>query len=201
MRFEKIIDKLPACEVLAEVGCDHAKLTALAYETGKCGKAIVSDISEKCLEKAKVTLSAYPQTVFCVCDGIPEAAYYADAIMICGMGGHLIAEIIARYDGNAALLLSPQSHAEIVRRKLNECGYAVSEDECFKAEGKFYDVIFAVRGKQALTPMQAEFGVHWQDCNEALYEKLSKRLANLRKGGERTREEAERIAKVLECRK
>ena len=201
MRFRKIIDELPVCGLLAEVGCDHAKLTALAYESGKCGKAVVSDISEKCLDKARKTLARYPQTEYYVCDGVPEAAYSADVIMICGMGGHLIADIISRYEGRAALLLSPQSHSEAVRRKLCECGYAVKRDECFKAGGKFYDVISAVRGERKLTAMQTEFGADWRSCNDALYEKLSIRLANLEKGGERTRAEAERIRKVLQCRK
>lgn len=201
MRFVKIIEKLPKCDVLAEVGCDHAKLTQLAYETGKCRKAIVSDISATCLNKAKKTLIGYPQTEYYVCDGIPQAAFNADYIMICGMGGHLISDIISRYDGSAGLLIGPQSHAETVRGTLGASGYKIIADECFKAEGKFYDVILAVRGSQSLTPMQKQYGIGWQDCNEALYERLSIRLANLEKGGNKTRAEADRIREVLKCRK
>lgn len=200
-RFVKIIDKLPACDVIAEVGCDHAKLTELAYSLGKCRKAIVSDISSVCLDKARKTLVRYPQTKYYVCDGIPDAARSADFIIICGMGGHLIRDIISRYGGTAGLLLGPQSHTETVRRELGVIGYAVTEDECFKADGKFYDVLVAVRGKQTLTEMQLEFGMNWKECGGALREKLAIRLANLEKGGERTRAEADRIREVLGCRK
>ena len=56
-RFEHIVSFLPECVKLAEIGCDHAKLTERAFERGKCVRAVVSDISDKCLAKARETLA------------------------------------------------------------------------------------------------------------------------------------------------
>lgn len=202
MRFEKIIGALEKTGTLAEVGCDHAKLTALAFERGLCGRAVVSDISAKCLEKARSTLARFGDRVtYVVCDGVPKEAENADTIMICGMGGHIIRDILSRYGGGAKLLLSPQSHAELVRRALEAGDYRITRDECFEADGKFYDLIAAERGHMRLDAMSAEYGLFWRSPTEALVRKLTIRLNNLLGGGEKTAEEAARIKEVIEWQK
>ena len=198
MRFEKIISALGKVDIVAEVGCDHAKLTELAFVRGLCSRAVVSDISGKCLEKARKTLRRYGDLVtYTVCDGIPEQAYKADCIMICGMGGHLIRDILSRYNGDSDLLLSPQSHSEVVRRELASKGYRIIKDECFEADGKFYDLLTAERGSMRLDMMSELYGVHWKEPNSALKRKLEIRLDNVLGGGNRTAEEADRIREVL----
>ena len=198
MRFEKIISALGKVDIVAEVGCDHAKLTELAFVRGLCSRAIVSDISEKCLEKARRTLTRSGDLVeYAVCDGVPEPAYKAECIVICGMGGHLIRAILSRYDGDSGLLLSPQSHSEVVRRELAVKGYRIIRDECFEADGKFYDLITAERGDMQLDMMSELYGVHWKEPNAALRRKLKIRLDNVLGGGDRTADEAERIREVL----
>lgn len=194
MRFQEIISCVQACDTLLEVGCDHAKLTELALRKGVCKRAIASDISALCLEKAKATLCGYNCVEYSVCDGIP-ANTNADCILICGMGGHTIRDILSRYDGNATLVLSPQSHAELVRGFLNENGYAINLDRCFESAGKFYDVIRAENGERKLSAMQIKYGADYKTHNVALKKRLLRVLENLRGGGEAN---AERIAEIEE---
>ena len=201
MRSETIISAVGKADVLAEVGCDHAKLTELALERGLCGRAVVSDISAKCLEKAEKTLRRFGARVtYVVFDGVPPEAERADVILICGMGGNVMSGILSRYRGEARLVLSPQGRADLVRRALADNGYAIDRDECFEADGKFYDLIAAGKGAFSPDPMQAEFGTFWQKPTDALVKRLTVRLNKLRGGGERSAEEAERIAEVLKWR-
>ena len=86
MRFEEIISEVPVCGTLAEVGCDHARLTELALRRGLCRSAVVSDISAACLEKARRTLSGYDCVRYIVCDGVPEGVE-PDCLLVCGMAG------------------------------------------------------------------------------------------------------------------
>lgn len=202
MRFQTLVGVLPRVHTLAEVGCDHAKLTELAFVRGLCERAVVSDIASKCLDKAKRTLARFgDKVVYVLCDGIPPEAKDADLIMICGMGGHTIEDILSRYDGDAKLLLSPQSHAERARSALTVKGYRITRDECFKAAGKYYDLMTAEKGNMTLTDMQLKYGAFYTQPTEALAEKLEKRLDALLGGGEKTAEEAAEIREVLGWRR
>ena len=183
-RFEHIVSFIPQCELLAEIGCDHAYLTECAFRHGKCRSAIVSDISAKCLDKARVTLRGRDNVTFLAGGGVVTDGREPDVLLICGMGGHTIRDILAPYDGSATLVLSPQSHAELVRGALVAKGYAISADECFKSEGKYYDVIRAERGERELTEMQIKYGAYYTRRNAALRERTERLLADLSKGGE-----------------
>lgn len=203
MRADEIIDAVGSAKLLAEVGCDHARLTELALIRGVCERAVVSDISAVCLKKAERNLARYGGRItYVVADGVPEEAESADCIMICGMGGHLVRDIVRRYGGNARLVLSPQSHAELVRTEIAESGRRIVKDYCIKSAGKYYDIIVAERGHMdAPDEMQAEFGMFWKEPTDALIEKLKKMRDKLMQGGERTKARADRIGEVLKWQK
>ena len=203
MRGDEIIAAAGSAELLAEVGCDHAKLTELALMRGVCKRAVVSDISAVCLKKAERTLARFGDKVtYVVADGVPKEAESADCILICGMGGHLVRDILRRYDGEARLVLSPQSHAELGRAEIAESGRRITVDRCIRSAGKYYDIIVAERGHMdAPDEMQAEFGMFWKEPTDALIEKLERMRDNLMQGGERTKARADRIGEVLKWRK
>lgn len=196
MRFEEIISEVPVCGTLAEVGCDHARLTELALRRGLCRSAVVSDISAACLEKARRTLSGYDCVRYIVCDGVPEGVE-PDCLLVCGMGGHNVRDILSRYRGRATLVLSPQSHAELVREALPGMGYAIERDRCFEAAGKYYDVIRAVKTDNPAQPdgMQIKYGACYKEKNPALRARLERLLGCLRGGGDAN---AARIAEITE---
>ena len=175
----------------------------IALTRGLCDSAVVSDISAICLAKARRTLARFGDRVtYAVADGVPHEAENADCIMICGMGGHIMRDIVCAYGGKARLVLSPQSHAELVRIALAETGRRITSDYCFESAGKYYDLITAVRGHMDVpTDMQAEFGMNWNEPTEALIAKLEKKLAALSSGGERTAKAADRIWEVLKWRR
>ena len=179
MRFERIIGAVPRCKLLAEVGCDHAKLTALALQKGICDAAIVSDISPVCLQKARRNLYFRDNVTYLVGDGVVTDGRDPDCVLICGMGGHTVSGILSRYDGNAALVLAPQSHTELVRAALLQKGYRLELDTCFEADGKFYDLLRAVKGAEALDAMQIAYGAFYKEKNPALAKRLRRVLAKL----------------------
>lgn len=201
-RFKEIVRELPECELLAEIGCDHAILTKLALEGGKCKRAVVSDISAKCLNKARITLAGYGNSItYAVGDGIVDYEEEPNCLLICGMGGHTIADIIGKYSGKATLVLSPQSHAEQVRAELKKIGYVIEKDRCFKCEGKFYDVIRAVKGEELLSDLQIKYGKFYKEKNEALKERIELQLNKLSDSGEKRLDKKEELEEVLRWQK
>lgn len=188
MRIEHLVSLIDNCHTLADVGCDHGRLSKLALSRGLCKNLIASDISEKCLAKARKTLAGYDNAAFMVCDGIPQDTY-ADFIVISGMGGHTIADILSRYDGRATLLLSPQSHAELVRGHLCKSGYRIVYDKCFEDRNKYYDVIKAeyLGGELTMDALHLKYG-RYEEKNDALAARLCRMLGKLPPDSEKRRE-------------
>ena len=97
-RLQKIFSSIPNAKVFADIGCDHGYIAKAMLESGKCEKVIVSDISEKCLNKARELLSeniANGSAESVVSDGFDKVVG-ADVALIAGMGGEEICNILEK---------------------------------------------------------------------------------------------------------
>lgn len=69
-RIQEICGQVTS-KVIAEIGCDHAYITKNLLDSGKIKFAYLTDISSKCLEKAKQNLKDYnTKTFFATGDGL-----------------------------------------------------------------------------------------------------------------------------------
>lgn len=164
---------LPA-DVIADVGCDHGRIAEYCAKRVPCKTVIASDVSDKCLLKAKTLLSGYNNVEFKCCDGI---AYECDEAVIAGMGGILIADIIrAATVKPKTLILSPHRDHYVLRKTLCELGYGIDRDIPINDRGKFYAVIRAVMGggNNKLSEIQMLFGAECDVPSEALRTHLKK---------------------------
>ena len=160
-RLRVIYSEIPACESFADVGCDHGYISEAMLCGGKCKKAFFSDVSEKCLDKAKKLLEEYVAEGAAegiLCDGLNEVPE-TECALIAGMGGEEIIKILK----NAPflpekLVLQPMKNVEKLRTFLVKFGYKIVKDYVFFAENRFYDLIKAERGKDVLTEEEREFG-------------------------------------------
>ena len=198
MRIEYIVNMIDKCNTLLDVGCDHGRMSKLALDKKICGRVIATDISQSCLDKAKTLLKNYDNAEFVLRDGIPEEVA-ADFILICGMGGHTISGILSKYNGNAKMLLSPQSHGEQVRHALIEKGYGITYDRCFESGGKYYDLIKAERmGEIAeADELHLKYGMFFESKNASLKNRLLRMLSKLKPENEKYAE----ISEVLNWQK
>lgn len=196
-RLKRLFDELSPAEIFADIGCDHGYIAAEMLQTGKCGRAIVTDISEKCLEKAKALLEENFIGRFTaqVADGL-KGVPSADEVLIAGMGGELIVRILKEGDFVPdRLVLQPMKNSDKVREYLVGNGYKIHKDYTFK-DGKYYDIIVAERGKDAYTEDEITFGRDNLLCRNpdflALIQKRSNELkSSLGKMGEKAAAEAE----------
>ena len=58
-RINKLCAYLEKCETFADIGCDHGYCTLYMLENNLCKRAVISDVSSKCLEKAERLLKDY----------------------------------------------------------------------------------------------------------------------------------------------
>lgn len=133
---------------ICDVGTDHGYLPIFLLLSGRSPYAVVSDIHTMPLEKARVHAQKYGCTDrmrFCLTDGIadlPLASLGIRDILICGMGGELIARILeqapyTRTDG-VRCILQPMSSAADLRQLLAPAGYRIEEERLTEAAGKIY---------------------------------------------------------------
>ena len=130
--------------VSVDVGCDHARLAAALALEKNC-RVIASDVRDGPLEAARRTLSelnaANVETV--KSDGLDEIDY-ADDVIICGMGGELIADIAERCrfkSENTRFILQPMTKADVMRKRLYKAGFELLEEKTAEDSGKIYSVM------------------------------------------------------------
>lgn len=136
---------------IVDIGTDHAYLPAYLVLNGKIKSAIACDIGIKPLENARKTVEAYSlsdKIELRISDGL-EAVLPNEAseIVICGMGGTLMSEILSRAtwikrDG-MHLILQPMTHSEEVRAFLCENGFYIASESFVRDNGKVYCCISA----------------------------------------------------------
>ncbi len=142
---------------VCDVGTDHALLAChLAMNGAK--EVIASDINDGPLDAARETVTRTGVTNVRVLksDGLQQIDY-ADDVIICGMGGELIADIIAgcRFlTEDTRFILQPMTKPEILRRRLYADGFKIIE------ERTAYD------GKRAYVVMLAKFTGECSDVDE-----------------------------------
>lgn len=174
-RLDVIKSLIVPSKVIADVGCDHGLIAEYCAISGIAEYVIASDISEKCLQKAKTRLSGLPNVRFVCCDGL---GYECDQAVIAGMGGILVSEIIkSAVSLPKTLIVSPHRDGGLVRRTLIELGYGIDRDIPIFDRNKFYSVVRADKacGYTELSELQIIFG---KDCNVP-NASLQKRLKQL----------------------
>ena len=161
-RLQKIADFIEPGESIADIGTDHGFLPIALWESGKSPHVVLSDINAGPLEKARFNINKYfPEKEFDIRIGSGIQTLKpteVDVIVIAGMGGLLIAEIIGddleKSKSYRKLILQPRNGQEKLRLWLVENGFTI-EDEVLVREGKYFcEIILAVPGgkRQEIKP-------------------------------------------------
>lgn len=164
-RLKTIIDMVPHVNTVADIGCDHGKVAAALIKKGIAQTVICTDISRKSLDKARklaLAINIKDRIILREGDGFSVVGEgEADAAVIAGMGGELIASILetGRESIPNTLVLSCNTAADALRKWLWKNGYRIDEENMVCEAQHYYPIIRAVKGSMdALSDMQLEFG-------------------------------------------
>ena len=148
-RLEAIVRLAGQGDTVCDVGCDHAHVPIRLLQTGCYRRAIGMDVIAGPLGKAAANLALYgmeDRVQLRLSDGLDACiAGEADTLIVTGMGGTLMEEILLRQPEKTAsfraLVLGPQSDPEKVRSALRRLGFTITEEELIFEDGKYYPVI------------------------------------------------------------
>lgn len=158
----KVIAELVDGGVVADVGCDHGKLTYELVSRNRCKSAIVSDISASCLSKAVILLKGFENVEAICCDGLKGYKdKHVDQCVISGMGGEEIISIISNSPIDiASYILSPQKNVTKVKKFMLDLGYGLTYDRIIYDKDKFYHILKCEKNSinRPLDEVEFEFG-------------------------------------------
>ena len=150
-RLKMIADNIPNCEILVDVGTDHAYIPIYAAIKGICRKALAIDLRTGPLKMAYKNIKRHgveDKVEMRTGDGLePISASESDVIVIAGMGGNLIRDIlyesVEKTQQANLLLLQPNNATDALRRWLYESGFDIVEELLARDAGKIYCLIIA----------------------------------------------------------
>ncbi len=203
-RLAAAAEFLAGADTVADVGCDHGRLSVALLQRNLARRVIASDISMDSLGKARALAArcAAPggRLSFALSDGLAHLAPgEADAIAFAGMGGELIARLleagapVARAAGR--IVMQPMGGTLELRRFLLQSGFSIADERFALDAGRYYQIICAKpsSGRPACMPPDAllEFGpVAFQKRDPLLRAALSRcrdgrlrRMENARRNG------------------
>ncbi len=170
---------------ICDVGTDHALLPCFLCEQG-ARDVIASDVNENPLEAARANVEKYgfaDRIRLIRSDGLENIPPCGDVI-IAGMGGELIAQIIGgcRFTSpDVRFILQPMTKAELLRRYLYSHGFEIAEEKGAAVSGKAYTVMLVqYTGKnRGITDEFAYFG---KNTDKRYISKVNGQLGKLGKG-------------------
>ncbi|CDN41617.1 MULTISPECIES: class I SAM-dependent methyltransferase [unclassified Paenibacillus] len=146
---------------IADIGSDHALLPVYLVQSGISPSGIAGELNEGPLEAARRGIAAAGLTSLIQArrgNGLEVLQTgEADAVTIAGMGGGLIRTILdegaaaGKLEGVTELVLQPNIGEELVRQWLREQGWYLQDETILEEDGKFYEVLHAVRNPEHAT--------------------------------------------------
>ena len=204
--------------VVADIGTDHAYLPIYLALENRIARAIASDINEGPITMAKDNISKYNL------DGIIDTnvangligieKYEPTDIVICGMGGELIVQILEASDyvrkQGVKLILQPMTTSRELREYLQN-GFLIIAESIVYEDNKLYQIICAEYDgvNRKYTEAELELGIknienggaNFKMLLDATVKKKEKKLSGLKTGGYCTKEIEKEIEelKKLSC--
>ena len=150
-RLLKIAEFIPAGSRVADIGTDHGVLPIHLVRCGLACSVIATDINKKPLGKAAENIDTAALSDYITLrlgDGLGcIAADEVDTIVIAGMGGELIADILDAApwlrNGNYRLVLQPMSRSERLREYLRINRFTPVCEAAVNDAGRHFSVIAA----------------------------------------------------------
>ena len=152
----RIVGDFVTQKTVADIGTDHAYVPIYLHKKGNVEKVIACDINEKPLQKAQQNIKlhhAENKIITRLGNGLqPLQPYEVDSIVISGMGGMLMIELMEQSQNIIKtvkeLILCPHLDVTAVRKYLHNIGYVITDEKMIQEWDNFYTILRAIPGKQ-----------------------------------------------------
>lgn len=155
LRLNEIFNLVDKNSIVADIGTDHGIIPIMLSKFNLAKKIIATDISENSLNKLKEKLKQNDNInniEIRVSDGLNSFfEYEIDTIIISGMGGILIKDILNTNLDIAktaeTLILSPNNSLDVVRKFLVNNNFKIIDEKDVFENSKYYQILKVSYGK------------------------------------------------------
>jgi len=155
--------------VVVDVGCDHGWLGIELLNSNQAETVIFADINDLPLANAEQNVRYYEllsRAQFIKSDGLSNIDQSFNTVVIAGIGGNLISQIINQGISKLAtarLVLCPNNNGYTIRETLFKLGFTIENDEITIENNFFYEIIVASKMPQQkaikpYTALQRQYG-------------------------------------------
>lgn len=154
-RLLSIVNFVPKNSIVADIGTDHGYIPVYLIENKISKKVIGTDISKGSLDKIIQFIKdkkLQDKIDTRLGDGLETIKpYEVDTVIIAGMGGLLIRDILQKQKGVTHsivnFILQPMVASKELRQYLIENNFEIVNEDLIKEDNKYYEVIYAKTGK------------------------------------------------------
>jgi tRNA (adenine22-N1)-methyltransferase len=162
-RLKAIVKFVDIKDKVVDVGCDHGLLSIYLYENKLVSKVIASDINKNALSSAINNIKKRNLDIETVLsDGINNVDMKGiNTLVISGMGTGTILHILeddSKLKKVNKLIIQSNNDHEILRRKMNEKGYYLENEEYTYDKGKWYVTCKFVKSDNKNIESQIKYG-------------------------------------------
>ena len=150
---------------VADIGCDHGLVSIYLAMNKQNISIIASDINQNALDNAIKNINKYhleDKIKVCLSNGLNNINDEIDTIIISGMGGHTIIDILTNNQEKLNtvnnIIIQSNNDIEYVRRKIVKLGYYISKEKLILDKNIYYTVILFTKGKKKYTNKEYYFG-------------------------------------------
>ena len=155
-RLLAVANLVPKCSVVADIGTDHAYVPIYLIENGIADFAIASDVVEGPAMRAMENIKRHSlsdKIDVRIGNGL-EKVERADVIIIAGMGGKLICDIISEsrpiIDKAQMLILQPMTAIYEVRHFLHINNFTITDEHLAQEDKKVYNIMVVKSGHEII---------------------------------------------------
>lgn len=190
IRLKSILDFIEPSDYVADVGTDHGYLLISCLEKGV---SLVQGIENKegPYLRAEKNLSPYIQdkrAILSLSNGINELHPSMDTIVIAGMGGELIVEILDECLCVAKkmkkIILEPNIREYELRKYLSTHSFTFLDEKIVSDKGKYYEIMIVKYNESTpeLTEKECYFGpILLQQKTEIFVKKWKEKMQHIQK--------------------
>lgn len=188
---------------IADIGTDHAFIPCFLFQQG--ARALFAcDILEGPLAAARATMNLYgiaektddnaEGITLIRCDGL-DGVPQVDDVIIAGMGGETIAEIISRckyINKGMHFILQPMTRDWILRKELYRAGLYIEREKTAVVSGKVYTVMLCLYDG-VKREIDDKFAFLGKNSDKEYFEKTAALLEKMGRGDKRYAELSARL--------
>ena len=172
---------------VADIGCDHGLVSIYLAMNKQNISIIASDINQNALDNAIKNINKYhleDKIKVCLSNGLDNINDEIDTIIISGMGGHTIVDILTNNQEKLHtvnnIIIQSNNDIEYVRRKIVKLGYYIKKEELILDKNIYYTIILFTKGKKKYTNKEYYFGpILLKENSKIFIEKKNKEYTKL----------------------